>query len=349
MKEFYRLLQVMKANQQTAMALATIIHVEGSAYRRAGAKMLFAGEAQYGTISAGCLESDLACRAQDVMSTQQSQTVTYDLRAEDDLSWGQGAGCNGKITVYLEPVAWGTHWAQMERLLDDGETILYAREIGETAKTAFFLHTENGCWNSMESKRRDNKAVFPLIRDFLQTKTGFAAVQTGESGGTLLLEIVEPKDRLYIFGAGPDAQPLVALAESMDFMTTVIDPRSSRCNAAFFPGAHRLVVAHPEAFLAAETLPVNSYVLIMTHNFGRDRTILQQICAQPLKYLGVLGPRRRTERLLVPDLLPDWVYSPVGLNIGADGPEEISVSIVAQLLQVRNENKTRARMAMKGA
>lgn len=101
MKEFYRLLKVMKTNQHSPIALATVIRVEGSAYRRAGAKMLFVEEAQYGTISAGCLENDLSYRAQEVMESKVPQTISYDLRAEDDLSWGQSAGCNGNITIYV--------------------------------------------------------------------------------------------------------------------------------------------------------------------------------------------------------------------------------------------------------
>lgn len=338
MKEFYRLLKVMKAHPYSPMAIATVIRVEGSAYRHEGAKMLFVAEEPYGTISAGCLENDLAYRAQEVMESKVPQTISYDLRAGDALSWGQSAGCNGKITIYVEPVAWNSTWEQLEGLLDAGEKILYARGIGERAITPFYLASQNGKW--LPSRNEQSRPDFhAIIESFIDTNKTFALIDQAEWKSTILLEIYEPKDRLYVFGAGPDAEPLVELAEKMDFATTVIDPRSSRCCDKYFPSAHQLIVEHPETFLKEGKIPDHSYVLIMTHNFDRDRTILNHLIKQQVNYLGALGPRRRTERLLAPTRLPDRVYSPVGMDIGAEGPEEISVSIVAQLLKVRNERK----------
>jgi xanthine dehydrogenase accessory factor len=342
MKEFYRLLKIMKEHKHLHFAMATVIGVKGSAYRHAGAKMLFREDGQqYGTISAACLEEDLFYQAKEVLETKQCKNVSYDLRAEDDLSWGQGAGCNGVINIFVESVQWNSMWAQVETMLDSGRSLVCAKVIQDVRKPKYFLFDKDSREIFYQEIDAGTKGtLYPYIEESINSPIQFSYNKVRELDNDLISEAVEPKDQLYVFGAGPDAEPLVDIAEKMDFLTTVIDPRSSRCYKTYFPRAHKLVVEHPKSYLKQKGLPKNSYVVVMTHNFNRDRNILHYLLEIKPKYLGLLGPRKRSERLVNLKGLPDWIYSPVGLNIGAEGPEEISISIISQLIKVRNSCRT---------
>jgi xanthine dehydrogenase accessory factor len=348
MNDGYRILQKMKQNDRQKFALATIIAVDGSSYRHPGAKMLIGEDgSQYGTISAGCLEEDLLHQSQEVIQSRRPKTLIYDLRSDDDLSWGQGAGCNGCIKVYVEPCEWGykshSHneliWSQVESLLNLGHKVVSARRLSNDASDIGPLfYAENGSVFG-DTVHISKEKIVPELRRFLTSDTKIKSVQLTDAEGEVLFELYEPREQLYVFGAGPDIEPIARLASDLDFYVTIIDPRSDRCNERNFPTADKRIIEHPESYLQNNPIPVNSCVLIMTHSFQRDRHILRKLIHTPPRYLGVLGSRLRTERLLFPDLLPDWLHSPVGLSIGAEGPDEISVSIMAELLKIRNIRK----------
>jgi len=147
----------------------------------------------------------------------------------------------------------------------------------------------------------------------------------------------EPKPRLIVFGAGPDAKPLVHLAAKTGFSVMVCDWRKEFCQRKNFPRAERLLHGIPEKLLKQISFSPYDYVVIMTHHFERDRELLNGLEKEHLRYLGVLGPQERTKRLLNRDHIPRWVHSPVGKNIGAQGPEEIAISVVAQLIEIRRK------------
>ncbi|AJY76147.1 XdhC family protein [Paenibacillus beijingensis] len=347
MNDFYRIYKIMKANKEQRFALATIVRVDGSAYRREGAKMLFGKDgSRYGTISAGCLEEDLSYHVQEVLQSGDPKTVQYDLRTVDDLSWGQSAGCDGNIEVYMEPIHWEQEvahdrvkiWPHVDRLLNEGKSVICVKCIGGKMERGIqFLYSGDTEITGTESDRQLQTKLKKYVQTFAASGSKTTLYFVPELGSDFLFELYTPKEMLYIFGAGPDAEPLVQLASQVDFSVTVIDPRSGRCNAEYFPTADFTIVDHPETYLASATLPHNSYVLIMTHNFNRDQFILDRLLQSPPYYLGVLGPRRRTERLVRNKALPDFVHSPIGLNIGAEGPEEISISVMAELIQARKQ------------
>jgi xanthine dehydrogenase accessory factor len=339
MKDFYQLLTIMNQHREKSFAMATIINVKGSAYRHAGAKMLYMeGEKQFGTISAGCLEEDLRYVATEVMLTGKSKRVTYNLMSEDDLTWGQGAGCNGEIEVYVEPFKWGEKWQSVKSILDNGQNIVCIKALeGSSNKT--YLYTELGSRIDEDLDNEDTGILSSYIDDFLQSGNQLSIIKNDRQNCDFIFEKLEAKDSLYIFGAGPDVEPLVEFADRMNFAVTVIDPRSSKCCTKRFPKAAKLVVQHPETYLKSNLIPKKSFVLIMTHNFNWDRVILDELLEVQPTFLGVLGPRSRSERLLSYRELPVWVQSPIGLEIGAEGPEEISLSIVAQMVQIRNRSR----------
>lgn len=346
MNDICRLVKSMKEKKDRIFAMATIIRVDGSAYRREGAKMLIGEDGSYfGTISAGCLEEDLIYHAQEVIQTLQPKNVQYDLRSEDDLSWGQSAGCDGNIEIYIEPIGWELNtlrpntllWPYVDEQLNNGLPVISVKTINAEKEDTVILFTDNGNIFVEAANQEIAQQLATYVQAFVLSGTKVKCIYIEELESDFLFEHYQPKDHLYVFGAGPDAEPLVNFASQLDFSITVIDPRSSRCNEKNFPQADLHILEHPETFFNKRQIPFDSYVLVMTHNFNRDQEILQHLLQAPLKYLGVLGPKRRTERLVKNKNLLSFIHSPIGLPIGAEGPEEISISVLAELIKVRNQ------------
>lgn len=300
MTSHHDMLEVLVGVKEPAV-LATVVKVEGSAYRGVGTMMVCTKSGQvFGVISAGCLEEDLGLRAQALLAGESySEIVVYDMRAEDDLGWGRGAGCNGKVHVLLEVVVDSLH-ADVVKLREK----LSAGQAVELVKD---LATVPGV----------------VASDYVPTKR----VEEG-----YFHYIFQPKPRLFIFGAGIDVRPVAELADKVGFSVTVWDWRKGNVATGIFPRAKILQGNNPVIDAA---LTEQDYVIVMTHDFEEDEGILHTLLQDKRPhYLGVLGPKRRTSRLLGAPNVPDWIHSPIGLAIGAEGPEEIAVSIVAELIQV---------------
>ncbi|RKD25146.1 hypothetical protein BEP19_03955 [Ammoniphilus oxalaticus] len=326
-------LQTVKENPHQTFALVTIIGVIGSAYRREGAKMLISGDGQlYGMVSSGCLEEDLRAHAEDTLKSNQTKIVMYDLRHEDDLSWGRGIGCNGSIKTLVEPIKWDASWTQVDQWLQQGKSVVSITPLhGDMARPrVFWTDEEQLCLGDIDGS---------LLALKPETETLIERGIKLDLLGDVLFEVYHPKDPLYIFGAGVDVEPLVCLLSSLHFEITLIDPRENRCNVTHFPKANRHVVQHPVTFLDEYSLSERSYVIVMTHSFEWDQQIIQRLFHVPLGYVGVLGPRQRTTRLLSGKLIPSWLHTPIGLPLQAEGAEEISVSIAAELLKIRNHRR----------
>ena len=291
--------------------LATIIHVNGSAYRREGTSMLFGKNQQVGVISAGCLEADLALQAEQLRITgEPSKVVYYDMTGEDDLTWGRAAGCDGKLHILLEVVD--------ERL---AAQLLEARQClrNRCSVTVTKILSERQTVESSSYERGINEQISML---------GLK--------GKKFTQYYVPKPRLFLLGAGDDAQPLAEQAYLAGFEVTVWDWRPALCQKERFPTANVTNVSSLPDFLVDTEQSIHDAIVVMTHVFEKDRDILDRLLQIPsLGYLGVLGPRRRCKRLLQDRIIPEHVHSPVGLKIAAEGPEEIAISILAEVIAVR--------------
>ncbi|TCP55734.1 xanthine dehydrogenase accessory factor [Tumebacillus sp. BK434] len=317
--------------------LATVIRVEGSAYRKEGAcRLLLPGCCGVGVISAGCLESDLEARFPRLWEQGEARTLVYDMSSEDDLSWGQGAGCNGVIHVLAEPVdeRMRRDWLQMQALVQCGMPVLLVKQLtaeGSVARTCYLTRTGDAFGNWGAGIERVAEEAWRQIGQ--SRKSGLCRLEGAE--GECYLQVMLPKPRLLLVGAGEDARPLAAFAAEAGYAVTVADWRADACSRVHFPQADRLFVGPLSEVLAALTWSAEDAVVIMTHNFRRDQEALHLLLQNKPGYLGVLGPRHRTSRLLKGEEIPEDVRSPVGLPIGAEGPEEIAVSILAELIQTR--------------
>ena len=343
MNEILEAIEKIRNNKGQAV-LATIVAVAGSAYRREGAKMLFLQSGQYkGTLSAGCLEADLGLRAEQAQKDGQPFVFQYDMTAEDDLTWGRGAGCNGIIDVLIEPLNWSAqspatmYWTQVLDALGEGKTVSTLRRLHKEKgpRAGYLMYDGEAFVNAFGEEVSDTFLTFAKqeLVDFHKGKQSSRSLR--EEDELIYLDRLLPKERMFVFGAGPDAEPMVDLLAKIGFEVTVVDHRPVRLDQALFPTAKRLVDSRPEQAEQRVEVPSGSYALVMTHSFQSDRVWVNFLRAKSLRYLGVLGPRLRTSRLLEVDEVPDDIHSPVGLNIRADGPDEIAVSVAAELIQLR--------------
>lgn len=287
--------------------MATLVTVEGSSYRRPGARLVLTADGRrIGSISGGCLEEDILARARAVTETGRAEVVIYDTTSENDLVWGVGLGCHGVVRVLLEPLGPKPAWAVAAEA--------NFRE-GRPSELAVV-------WRAAEAGR-------------LGTRLGWE-----DRGEGVFLDVIPPPPRLVIFGAGDDAQPLVRLAKEVGWRVCVADPRRAFATPERFPAADQ-VIAGPADELAGRTAPgPEALAVVMTHHYVHDVPILRELLGRPLAYLGLLGPKQRAERILADlsaggfSVTPEMrarLHAPVGLDLGGDTSEQVALSIIAEI------------------
>ena len=341
------------ASQDENVVLATVVRITGSSYGGVGARMICLGDgSRVGLVSGGCLESDLAEHARRVYTTGISEVVTYDTRDDDDVPWGLGLGCNGLIEVLLEPLS-PPQARDVAALIDRAlaadspsvvATVIRSRgsETGgpRVGAHALFDGSEirsTGDWGGGSALIDAAQFVLPA---FAAGRRGIAQ-EIGSS--EVAFEVITPAVRLVICGAGQDAAPVARLGSELGWEVTVVDHRPlSDARSARFPGAR--VVECADALQLASVLPRNQRfaAVVMSHHLARDRDYVYALLKSDVTYLGVLGPRKRTERMLaelvaregpLPEL-DERFFSPVGLDIGGEGPDAIALSIISQISAV---------------
>lgn len=295
--------------------LATLVTVEGSSYRKRGARMLIIeGRRRIGSISGGCLEEDLVERSQRVASTGKAELVLYDTSTENDLLWGVGTGCRGVVRILLEALPAAPPWAGVvaENLLTGRPTRLDVVWESRTRRLGTLLSPSDGA----------APPDFPpgIFRD-----------------------TIEAPPALAIFGAGDDARPLSRIACDLGWNVTVADPRAAMLTDARFPGAAGLVLGSADELVARAAPRQDSLAVVMTHHYRHDLPLMRHLLPLPLAYIGLLGPRIRAEKILadletgglaVTASMLARLRAPVGLDLGGDGPEEVALSVIAEMKSV---------------
>jgi xanthine dehydrogenase accessory factor len=356
-KEFFEKLQQLRATNEL-FVVGTVVKVSGSTYRRPGARVLITKDGSAtGLISGGCFESDLLERAKQVMKTQTPLTVSFDTTSPDDVLFGLGLGCTGVAHILLEPFQ-GT---ENQKHLD---FISECVQKGKSGAVVSIFQTEGQPGVSvgahlMFRNDRDfydnisNDEVMAALQDQARTvlQAGISKVCTLQtSGGTIaaLVEVIPLPIPLVIFGAGPDAVPLVRFAKQLGWKVTLVDRRSSFARSDRFPGADAVLLCEPENTIQSVPLHSDTVGVVMTHNFESDWKYLKELLGSPVCYIGVLGPKAKTELLLqtirdegfIPtDQQLSRLYAPVGLDIGAETPEEIALAIISEIQAVRSAHR----------
>ena len=336
--------------QGRRMALATIVGVKGSTYRRAGARLLVPeGGELVGNLSGGCLEGEVEGLARAVMADGRPRLTLFDLTADDEVIWGWGLGCNGAIEVFIEPADKAAETADALRTaIEQERPIAVVTVIDSTMETipagARILMRPGEAAEGSTGHAAADDALADLASATLAT--GIAetrAITFAEGELRVFMEALQPPIRLLVCGAGHDAIPLVAAASAMGWRVVVADDRDAFLDGERFPGADRFLHIEPGAIADAVDFDERTYAVVMSHNFLRDRDYLRGLLATDVSYIGMLGPSERLERLLndlgregiTPSSVDQMkLHGPAGLDIGAEGPEEIASAIVAEILAV---------------
>lgn len=368
MKELQNILQAfeqIKAANQRA-AIATVVKTSGSVYRRPGARMLITETGQsIGAISGGCLESDVFERAQPMMvQGGHPICVHYDTAASNDVIWGLGMGCNGAVEVLIESLDTASAQSSLELIAacfqqqQSGVIATVFRGEGELSPemaTRLFVWPDGTVLNNIAHQQLSSQLLQDTYQALAIGKNQVTVYHLEQGLAEVLIEVIHPPVPLHIFGAGYDAVPVVQLAKQLGWQVTVIDHRPAYATRDRFPQADQIIVCHAHELSA--TLPFNphSVAIVMTHQYLQDQALLKTLLPAPIRYLGVLGPKQRTQQLL-DDLQAEgfgWtetqlqrLHAPIGLDIGAETPEEIALAIVAEIqatLTGRPGNSLRSR------
>lgn len=327
------------------VCVATVVGVEGSSYRRPGARMLLtAGGRRSGTISGGCLEAEVTKKAW-WLTEHGAAVQRYSSFFDDDGEMPYGLGCGGAIQVLLErghypserpdlPVMGaGQALEALRRSVDERATaVIVARTAGKHLGTELIAGAGGETVYLRDPDPGENEEAWKLAQASLAAK----ASQWSEDR---FAEYVAPPPAVYLFGAGDDAQPLAQMAWDLGWHVTVADGRSQLARRERFPQAAEAGPLEP----ALGSVRAEDAVVILTHSYEQDKEILRRLLGRDLRYLGILGPRQRTEHLvkaLAPELgmsaaaCLERLHSPVGLFLGAHSPSAIALSIAAELQAV---------------
>ena len=354
MKELQNILEAYESLQHspTKLALATVVKVKGSTYRRPGARMLMTdGDTTIGSISGGCLEADVLEKAKLHVMNGEAQLAVYDMVSDAD-AWGLNQGCNGIIHLLLEPVTYPQGALQFRFFHD----CLRQQKTGVMA-TVFRVEGEVKVHGGARVTLSEDGTVTEDVKEPFLTSALLEdcneALKFRQSANKeyrlthgsveAFIEFLSPPVPLVIIGAGSAAIPVARLAKELGWHVTVVDHRQAVLTKERFSPADRLTLARPEEYHEKLELSPHSVVVIMTHNFSHDLQMLGHFLSTPLRYLGLLGPKQRTELLLQKlhengfDPTEEQrarLHTPIGLDLGAESPEEIALAILAEIQAV---------------
>jgi xanthine/CO dehydrogenase XdhC/CoxF family maturation factor len=310
-----------------------------------------------GTISAGCLESDVIEHAKRVLRTDAAKLVEYNTAStSDEMTWGLGLGCSGIVRVLVEPLASGSLYIEALRrsceVRPDAASVsvatVYHYAPSELAPAAARIATGARLFINEEGDVSHEKLSGEMaamleseVRALTRGGVTSAACIYDVDGvaAKVFIETLLPPVPLVVLGAGHDALPVVELARTLGWQTEVVDPQARPASRSRFAIADRVTLSRPEDVEAHVRITPRTMTLLMSHNYSQDLVLLKFLLASPARYIGVMGPRKRTERMLrdlaaTEETNRARLHSPAGLDIGANGPAEIALSILAEMRAV---------------
>lgn len=330
---------------QRKAALATVVQVRGSSYRSPGARMLITDDGRWvGSISGGCLEGDALRKARQVMAEKKPLTVTYDTSEDSNQNLGIGLGCNGVIDVLIEPVDEKDLHNPIQlfkTLVSSKEPVALATVFsGDHVGEKLLINSASTVLISFSSLAL-NDVVIGDLKQVFETKRSEAKKYDFENRGVeVFIELIQPVISLMIFGGGFDARPVSHLAKSLGWDVTVTDECVAHIAPLFFPTADKLSLCQREYIERDFDITPFTACVLMSHNYEYDRDVLKKLLSSPSPYIGILGPRKRFDKMIAEfeaqglkisgdDL--HRIHSPIGLDIGAEAPDEIALSIISEI------------------
>jgi xanthine/CO dehydrogenase XdhC/CoxF family maturation factor len=339
--------QAQKEGKRTA--LATVVHVDGSSYRRPGARMLVTEDGQLtGAISGGCLEGDALRKAQFAIISRQNKLVTYDTTDEDDLKFGVQLGCNGLVRILFEPIEINKEnnpiyllkqltGQRQNAVLVTGFSLDHVQQPGTC-----LLYLNDQIETTLPDHVQEH--IMTDVRTVLTDKASrLKEYQTGGQIFKAFIEFICPPIALVIAGAGNDAQPLSEMGCLLGWHTTILDGRQAYATTKRFPKADKVLIAKPGMVLSQLRPDAQTVFLLMTHNYNYDLALLKELMGVDYLYIGMLGPAKKRDRMFqdlqeqglqLTEAQRSKIYGPAGLDIGAETAEEIAVSIIAEIKAV---------------
>ncbi len=293
--------------------LAIITDANGSTYQKPGAMMLINAQQQYwGLLSGGCLEGDIVLHSEKVIKSQEDNVLTYNMRDESDLLWGMGLGCDGEVTVLLKflPAA-----RQHLNFFD----ALSQWRSGESLRISILANQSNELVVNTLSAMPNEQQNLPTEK--------------------FSFELLKPH-HLLICGGSPDVPPVTAIAHQVGWKTTVIDHRPDAIDSTRFPFSESCKLIKRSQWEKFDLSKFDS-AIIMSHQFEHDQRYLDTLLKSDLRYIGLLGPTKRRDKLLQ-NCGTDFshhrgrIFGPIGLDIGSDSPETIALAIIAEIQAVHN-------------
>ncbi|MEO0841056.1 MAG: XdhC family protein [Cyanobacteria bacterium J06643_5] len=354
MKELKNIISAIDNSEKNkkTYSIATLVKVSGSTYRSPGARMLMTADGNtIGAISGGCLESDVFEKSQAVIKSKNPIVIKYDTTSEEDMIWGLGLGCQGIAYVLIEPLdknklqeitfikkclSTRTYGAiatvisvEGESEIQLGQRLLLGNDNIINNLTNDSLLTE--VLSDTKAALRDNQSI---LKEY--------SLETGKI--EVFIEVIQPPLSLIIFGAGYDVLPLVNFSKQLGWDVNIVDNRSREASKKRFAQADKILLSAPDEILENIEITERTVAVVMSHNYLDDLEMLKLLVPSKLKYLGILGPKKRTNRILeelqAEGITPDAnIHSPVGLDIGADNAEEIALSIVSEIQAVTSQRK----------
>jgi xanthine dehydrogenase accessory factor len=326
-------------------ALATVVKVRGSSYRSPGARMIITDDGRWtGSISGGCLEGDALRKARQVMLEKTTITVTYDTSEESNQNLGIGLGCNGIIDVLIEaidPSQEHNTIKEFQTLMQRNEPVAIATVFNSehNGEKVFFSNTDLSI-STISDPDLHAKIIEDVGPIFSNGKSFIKEYETRTSKHEVFFELIQPSINLILFGAGFDARPVCELAKALGWNVQVTDECVAHIAPVFFPGADKLSLCHRDFVDRDFIITPYTACVLMSHNYEYDRDVLKKVLRSPSSYIGILGPRKRFDKMVTElsnqgiEFTADdhhRIHSPIGLDIGAETPDEIALSILSEI------------------
>jgi xanthine dehydrogenase accessory factor len=319
------------------VAVATVVEVWGSAPRGPGSRMAVSSAGEIaGSVSGGCVEAAVVDEAGEVLESGAPRLVRYGVTNEE--AWAVGLSCGGTLELFLEVAERTPVTDEAERRVREERLVALATALnGPRAGARLLIRSDGGTAGTLDDPDLEKAARTRALE--LMPASGTARLESGDASA--FVEVLSPLPRLVVVGAGHLAIPLVALARTAGFRTVVIDPRRAFATRERFPHADEVIVRWPEEAMRDVGIHEATYVAVLAHDLKIDVPALRYAVASPARYVGVLGSRRthakRVEALReagVGDEQLARIHAPIGLDLGGRRPEEIAVSIVAEMVAV---------------